>query len=61
MDRRLWVDVFEGDRLLVFIHNLPGTLTTGDLTKETAIHALALSILRLTLFSVTLAQFPSYL
>ena len=61
MDRRFLVNIFEGDRLLVLIDNLPWTFSVGDLTKETGIHSLALSILRLTLFPVTLAQFPSYL
>ena len=61
MDRRLRVDVFEGNGLLVLIHNLALTFSAGDLTKQTGIHTLTLSILRLALFSVTLAQFPSHL
>lgn len=58
VDRRLRVNIFKGDRLLVLIDNLPRPLTLGNLTKETGLHALALSILRLALFSVTLTQFP---
>lgn len=61
MDRRLRVDVFEGDRLLVLKHNFARTFPVGDLTKETGIHAFALSIFCLALFPVTFAQFPSHL
>src|SRR5574337_473593 len=35
MNGGLRVNVFEGNRLLVLIDNLPRTLTIGDLTKET--------------------------
>ncbi|CBE69285.1 protein of unknown function [Candidatus Methylomirabilis oxygeniifera] len=61
VDRGLRVNVFESYRLLVLIHNLPRTFTIGYLTKETGIHTLVLSIFRLALFPVALAQFPSYL
>ena len=61
MDRRLRVNVFEGDRLLVLIHHLARTFPVCYLTKETGIHILALSVLGLVLLAVALAQFPSYL
>ena len=60
MDGGLRVNVFKGDRLLVFIDNLPWTFSVGDLTKETGIHSLALAVFRLALFPVALAQFPSH-
>ena len=61
VDRRLRVDVFEGDRLLVLIHHLARTFPVCYLTKETGIHILALSVLGLVLLAVALAQFPSHL
>lgn len=61
MNRRLRVDVFEGDGLLVLIHHLARTFPVCYLTKEAGIHILALSILGLALLSVALAQLPSHL
>lgn len=60
MDGRLRVDVFEGDRLLVLKHNFARTFSVSDLAKEAGIHVFALSILRLVLFPIAVAQFPSH-
>jgi len=61
MDRRLRVDVFEGNGLLVLIHHLARTFPVCYLTKEAGIHILALSVLGLVLLAVALAQLPSHL
>lgn len=61
MNRGFRMDVFKGDRLLVLVDNLPESFTISDLTKEAGVHAFVLSILRLALFSVALAQFQSHL
>lgn len=61
VDRRLRVDVFEGDGLLVLIHHLDRTFPACYLTKEAGIHILAFSVLGLILLTVALAQFPSHL
>ncbi len=61
MDRGLRVNVLKSNRLLVLIHNLTRTFPVCYLTKEAGVHILALSVLRLALFPVALAQFPSHL
>ena len=61
MDRGLWVDVFEGYRLVVLVDDLAGELPAGDPTKGAGVHASTSAIICLALLSVSFAQFLSHL
>jgi hypothetical protein len=38
MRGRLWIEVLEGDRMLVLVHDLRGDLSLSDLTKQAVRH-----------------------